>query len=122
MWDSLVRPSAELTDSFRATGRWRNETILDDLARAVRTTPDKPAIISYVGGSLRRTVSYRELDAWVDRFAAGLLELGVQRRDVVAIHLPNWWMLSPLYLACARIGAVGAALPPVFGFRELGVM
>ncbi|MFL6163189.1 MAG: AMP-binding protein [Jatrophihabitantaceae bacterium] len=122
MWDSLVRPSAELADSFRATGRWRSETILDDLARAVRTTPDKPAIISYVGGSQRRTVSYRELDAWVDRFAAALIELGVQRRDVVAIHLPNWWMLSPLYLACARIGAVAAALPPVFGFRELGVM
>ena len=68
--------------------------------------PDKPAIISYAGGSLARTISYREFGALVDRFAAALLELGVRRRDVVAIHLPNWWMLSPLYLACARIGAV----------------
>ena len=122
MWDSLVRPSAELAETFRATGRWRNETILDDLARAVRTTPDKPAVISYVNGSLRRTISYRELNALVDRFAAALLELGVQRRDVVAVHLPNWWMLSPLYLACARIGAVAAALPPVFGALDLSVV
>ena len=122
MWDSVVRPSAELAETFRATGRWRNETILDDLARAVRNTPDKPAVISYVDGSLRRTISYRELSALVDRFAAALLELGVQRRDVVAIHLPNWWMLSPLYLACARIGAVAAALPPVFGALDLSVV
>ncbi len=122
MWDSLVRPSAELAETFRSTGRWRNETILDDLARAVRNTPDKPAVISYVDGSLRRTISYRELSTLVDRFAAALLELGVRPRDVVAVHLPNWWMLSPLYLACARIGAVAAALPPVFGYRDLSVV
>ncbi|HEU5270469.1 MAG TPA: AMP-binding protein [Jatrophihabitans sp.] len=107
---------------YRELGRWRSETILDDLARAVRTTPDKPAIVSYLNGKLGRTVSYAELDALVDRFAAGLLELGVQRRDVVAIHLPNSWMLSPLYLACARIGAVAAPVPVVFGFRELGIV
>jgi cyclohexanecarboxylate-CoA ligase len=122
MWDSLVRPSADLAASYRATGRWRSETILDDLSRAVRATPDKPAIISYVDGTLRRTVSYAELDALVDRFAAALIELGVQRRDVVAIHLPNSWVLSPLYLACARIGAVAAPVPVVFGFRELGIV
>ena len=122
MWDSLVRPSADLAASYRATGRWRSETILNDLSRAVRATPDKPAIISYVDGTLRRTVSYSELDALVDRFAAALIELGVQRRDVVAIHLPNSWVLSPLYLACARIGAVAAPVPVVFGFRELGIV
>ena len=122
MWDSLVRPSEELAASFRAIGRWRTETILDDLSRAVRTTPDKPAIISYASGTLRRIVSYAELGALVDRFAAALLELGVQRRDVVAFHLPNSWMLSPLYLACARIGAVAAPVPVVFGFRELGIV
>jgi cyclohexanecarboxylate-CoA ligase len=102
-------------------GRWRDETILEDLWRSVRATPDKPAIISYVNGELRRTVSYRELGELVDRFAAALLELGVQPRDAVVIHLPNSWLLSPLYLACARIGAVAAPVPVVFGFRELGI-
>jgi cyclohexanecarboxylate-CoA ligase len=122
MWDSLVRPPADLAAGYRALGRWRSETILDDLWRAVRTTPDKPAIVSYVNGDLRRTVSYRELGELVDRFAAALLELGVQPRDPVAIHLPNSWLLSPLYLACARIGAVAAPVPVVFGFRELGIV
>jgi cyclohexanecarboxylate-CoA ligase len=122
MWDTLVRPAADRAESFRAAGRWRSETVLDDLRRSVAAHPDKPAIISYAAGSLARVVSYRELAAQVDRFAAALLELGVQRRDVVAIHLPNWWMLNPLYLACTRIGAVPAPVMPTLGARELGLV
>ena len=120
MWDTLVRPSAEQAESFRAAGRWRSETVLHDLRRAAEAHPDKVAIISYVSGNLARTVTYREFAARVDRFAAALLELGVRRQDVVAIHLPNWWMLTPLYLACVRIGAVPAPVMPPFGARELG--
>src|SRR3954463_121819 len=119
MWETLVRPSAERAEAFRTSGRWRNETVLDDLRRAVRATPDKAAIISYVDGKPARTVSYREFGDLVDRFAAALLELGVRREDVVAIHLPNWWMLTPLYLACSRIGAVPAPVMPPLGAREL---
>ena len=119
MWDTLVRPSAQAAETFRTSGLWRSETILDDLWRGVRADPDKTAIISYANGSLARTVSYRELAELVDRFAAALLELGVRRRDVVAVHLPNLWMLSPLYLACARIGAVPAPVMPTLGAREL---
>ena len=119
MWDTLVRPAADRAESFRAAGRWRSDTVLDDLRRSAAAHPDKPAIISYAAGSLARIVSYRDFAALVDRFAAALLELGVQRRDVVAIHLPNWWMLNPLYLACARIGAVPAPVLPTMGPREL---
>jgi cyclohexanecarboxylate-CoA ligase len=119
MWDTLVRPSAEQAEAFRSSGRWRDETVLHDLRRAASADPDKPAIISYSGGSLARVVNYGEFAALVDRIAAGLLELGVRRRDVVAIYLPNWWMLNPLYLACARIGAVPAPVLPTLGAREL---
>jgi hypothetical protein len=28
MWETLVRPSAERAASFRASGRWRDETVL----------------------------------------------------------------------------------------------
>jgi cyclohexanecarboxylate-CoA ligase len=76
MWDTLVRPAADRAEAFRASGRWRNDTVLDDLRRSVATHPDKPAIISYAGGSLARIISYRELSAHVDRFAAALMELG----------------------------------------------
>jgi cyclohexanecarboxylate-CoA ligase len=120
MWNTLLRPSAEQAEAFRASGRWRDLTILDDLQRGVRTDPDKPAIISYAGGSLVRTISYREVAELVDRFAAALIELGVRRQDVVAVHLPNLWLLSPLYLACVRIGAVPAPVMPALGAREFG--
>ena len=119
MWDTLSRPSAERAEAFRVGGWWRDETILDDLHRGVATDPDKPAIISYVDDSLDRIISYRELAQLVDRIAAGLMELGVGRGDVVAIYLPNWWMLSPLYLSCARIGAVPAPVMPILGVHDL---
>ncbi len=119
MWETLVRPSTEQAASFRAGGHWRAETVLHDLRRTAETEPDKTAIVSYAAGSLARTISYSEYRVLVDRFAAALLELGVRRRDVVAIHLPNWWMLNPLYLACARIGAVPAPVMPTLGPREL---
>src|SRR6476646_2439263 len=119
MWDTLVRPSADRAEAFHAGGHWRTETVLDDLRRAVEAEPDKAAVIGYCGDSLDRTISYRELGMLVDRFAAALVELGVGRQDVVAIHLPNRWMVSPLYLACARIGAVPAPVMPALGAREL---
>ena len=89
MWDTLVRPSADRAEAFRAGGHWRTETVLDDLRRAVAAEPDKAAIIGYCGDSLDRIISYRELGVLVDRFAAALVELGVRRQDVVAIHLPE---------------------------------
>lgn len=122
MWNTLVRPSDERAESYRVSGRWRSETVLDDLRRSVAAHPDKPAIISYAAGGLARVLSYRELGTLVDRFAAALLELDVRRGDVVAIHLPNWWMLNPLYLACTRIGAVPAPVMPSLGARELGLV
>lgn len=120
MWETLVRPSMERAASFRASGHWRSDTVLHDVHRAAQADPDKPAIISYSGGALARTVSYAEYRVLIDRFAAALLELGLRRGDVVAIHLPNWWMLNPLYLACSRIGAVPAPVMPTLGARELG--
>jgi len=60
------------------------EPIGSDLGRAAERAPDKVALIS---GD--RSVSYAELDNLVERFAAGLLERGVETGDRVAIVLPN---------------------------------
>ena len=97
---------------YRERGWWRDATILDDLRAAVARTPDRPAIIA--ARSFARDVTvirYAELWRSVDRFAAGLVALGVGREDIVAVQLPNWWQYSALALACARIGAVIAPIP-----------
>jgi cyclohexanecarboxylate-CoA ligase len=120
MWDSLIPVDPSSAAGYYQRGWWRAETFLDDLRRAASQRPDSPAIIAYQNGEHKRTVSYSELTVITDRFAGALLELGVTKRDVVVAHLPNWWMLMPLYLACMRLGAVVAPLIPAMGERELG--
>ena len=109
-----------LAAEFYARGWWRRQTFLDDLAHAAATRPAQPAVIGYEDGKLARIVSYAELATMVARFAGALTELGAARGDVVVLYLPNRWMLAPLYLACARIGAVAAPVLPALGGRELG--
>ncbi|MEO7666934.1 MAG: acetyl-coenzyme A synthetase N-terminal domain-containing protein, partial [Dehalococcoidia bacterium] len=53
-----------------------------------------------------RTLSYGELHREVNRFAAALRGLGVQRGDSVGLYLPMVPELVVFMLACARIGAV----------------
>jgi fatty-acyl-CoA synthase len=64
-------------------------------------------------------VSYRELDAKVDRVAKGLLALGIGKGDHVAVWATNWpnWLL--LQFATARIGAVMVLINPAYRTHEL---
>ena len=57
-----------------------------------------------------------------DRVAVGLSRLGVQKNDVVACQMPNWWQFTITYLACSRIGAVINPLMHIFRERELNFM
>ncbi len=51
-------------------------------------------------------ITYAELDARVDAFAAALIRLGIGRGDNVALWMTNGPTWVVVYLACARIGAV----------------
>ena len=53
------------------------------------------------------------------RVASGLRALGVERGDVVAVQLPNWWEFAAVHLACGRIGAAFCPLMPILREREL---
>ncbi|MCF6522653.1 AMP-binding protein [Streptomyces sp. JJ36] len=119
MWDTLVRPGPEKAAEYRAAGWWREQTFLDDLAEAARDRGDHPALIAYEGREHARTLSYAQLQAQTARCAAALAELGVTRGDTVAFYLPNRWVLTPLYLACHRLGAVAVPVIPALDVREL---
>jgi cyclohexanecarboxylate-CoA ligase len=102
---------------------WANRLPIDDLDRAVRSNPDGVAFVgtnSARGEEIR--LSYAELGTRVDKIAAGLIELGVGRSDVVAFQLPNWWEFIALFYACNRIGAVANPLMPIFRQREMRFM
>ncbi|HEX4725234.1 MAG TPA: AMP-binding protein [Pseudonocardiaceae bacterium] len=120
VWDTLVTPTADIAAGYRAAGWWRDSTFLDDLAADVLARGDHPALIAYAATEHARILTYTELANTVERFASALRELGVRRGDVVALYLPNLWLLTPLYLACHRIGAVSSPVIPVMGTRELG--
>src|SRR5687768_6114366 len=106
--------------AYRQKGWWRDETVLDDLRRAIKSHPDKTAIIAarYFSRDVTK-LSYVELGMYVDRFAGALRELGVGREQIIAVQLPNWWQFTAIALACARLGAVLAPIPPDYRRREV---
>jgi propionyl-CoA synthetase len=81
--------------------------------RHLKDRPDQPALI-YVSSQTgtERTYSFRELHGEVQRVAAVLKELGVQKGDRVLIYMPMIAQAAFAMLACARIGAIHSV---VFG-------
>jgi cyclohexanecarboxylate-CoA ligase len=119
MWDDLAVPDEAVSRQYYDRGWWRERTFTDDLAAAARDRGSHPALVAYEQGELARSLTYRELAALVERAAAGLVQLGVSRGDVVLVYLPNLWPAVVMYLACHRIGAVAAPLRTSMAVREL---
>lgn len=108
---------------MKSRGLWRDETINPHLKRAVELCPEKTAVIAYRHDREQPVrLSYRELDARVEKVARSLAALGVGAKDVVSFQLPNWWEFVVLALACARIGAVANPVMPIFRQHELNFM
>ena len=82
----------------------------DPIGQWRRTQPEKVAVIDHSSGE---RVSYAELDARIDRMAARLRTLGVQRGDRVGVLATNRIEQIELFYGCHR---VGAALVP-FNWR-----
>jgi cyclohexanecarboxylate-CoA ligase len=120
-FDAVLLP-ARRAESI-ARGYWHDRTINEYLDACLAAHPDKPALtaVRLEAGEMRR-FTYRQMATLADRIAVGLSRLGVDRNDVVAMQLPNWWQFSLLYLACSRIGAVLNPLMPIFRERELSFM
>ncbi len=106
-----------------AQGFWPDRTINDELDACVASCPDKLALAAVQADSgVTTRFTYRELASMADRVAVGLTKLGVERDDIVACQLPNWWQFTVVYLACSRIGAVMNPLMHIFRERELSFM
>ncbi|NDG39289.1 MAG: hypothetical protein EBY28_07860 [Betaproteobacteria bacterium] len=76
-------------------------TVAGALARTVARVPDRPFVD--VDGL---TLTYRQFDTEVGRYAAFLVEIGVSRGDRVALMLPNCLEFLCAWMACARIGSL----------------
>ncbi|NLE76493.1 MAG: long-chain fatty acid--CoA ligase [Chloroflexi bacterium] len=76
--------------------------------------PDNTALIFY-----NRKLTYRQFESLVDRFAAGLQALGVQKGDRVAVHLPNCPQHPIAYYGVLRAGGIVVPCNPLYVAREL---
>ncbi len=84
--------------------------------------PNRTAII--FGAALGSRVmdagmTYRQLDEAVNRFAAGLQEMGVEKGDRVAIMLPNCPQFVITAYATWRIGGIVVCCNPLYVSREI---
>lgn len=107
--------TANLIDGYQSV--WPYKTILNYLNDAIEKYPQKAAIIDK-----NSRYTYEELGKMVDRVALGLLELGIEKGDVVSIQLPNWNEFIILHYAITRIGAITNPLIPIYREREISYM
>ncbi|RKN68526.1 MULTISPECIES: long-chain-fatty-acid--CoA ligase [unclassified Microbacterium] len=89
-------------------------SLIDIVAASARDYPDAPAL-QFFG----RETTYAQLQAAIDRAAAGLRDLGVRAGDRVAIVLPNCPQHIIAFYAVLRLGAVVVEHNPLYTPREL---
>ncbi len=88
------------------------------LQDSAQKSPDRVALISPakvpVLGHQALTMTYRELNEASDALAAGLIEMGLQKGDRVAIVLPNSIAFAISYFGVLKAGGVVAATNPTY--------
>jgi len=84
------------------------------LERTAGEFPDKPALI-FQGFS----ITFRQLQEMVNRFAACLADFGIQKGDAVAILLPNLIPCVVAYYAALKAGGIVVMNNPMYTDREL---
>ncbi|HEY8573827.1 class I adenylate-forming enzyme family protein [Phenylobacterium sp.] len=82
-------------------------TIADVIRAQAQVLGDKPALVD-----ARRTVSYAELDALMDRIAAALQRDGVGKADVAAICASSSVEYGAVFFGTLRAAAIVAPLAP----------
>lgn len=105
----------DYAERYRRAGYWKGETFGKMLRERAELHGERTALVS---GKERRT--YRELDARVDRLAAGLKGLGIKSQDRVVVQLPNIGAFHEVCFALFRLGALPVFALPAHRASEIG--
>src|ERR1700676_2996 len=114
---ALIAPADGLAYVRGATDIPLSElTVGEFLRETARRLPDQEAVVFREQGV---QWTWSEFDGHVDHLAAGLLSLGIEKGDRVAMWSPNRfeWLLTQF--ATARIGAVLVNINPAYRVSEL---
>jgi long-chain acyl-CoA synthetase len=94
--------------------RYSGSAVPSLLAQSADTYPDASAL--YFLGS---TMTYRQVASAVDRFAAGLQQLGVTKDVKVGLFLPNCPTYVIAYFAVLKVGGTVVNYNPLYSIPEL---
>ncbi|MBX7541487.1 long-chain-fatty-acid--CoA ligase [Qipengyuania sphaerica] len=86
----------------------------DMLAATTAKNPAAP-FLHFLG----RTYAYREIHTEAQRFAAGLMAMGIERGDRVGLFLPNVPIYASAYYGAMLAGAVVVNFSPLYTVEEL---
>jgi len=102
---------------YRAAAYWTGRTLDAILTEAARRWPHRLAVLDAAGGA---RLSYADLDAYANRAAAGLQEIGIAPGDRVLLQLPNSCQFAVALFALLRAAAIPVMCLPAHRAAELG--
>ena len=97
--------------------KWFEGSRLNYAENLLKRKDDKTAIIFRGENIVKRKLSYKELYEQVEKTAAGLRSLGVEKGDRVAGFMPNMPETIIAMLAASSIGAIWSSSSPDFGIK-----
>ncbi len=105
----------ELADQYRAAGLWSEHTTGEEIHAIAQRFPDRVAV-----ASLSDQLTYAQLDEQTDRFAAALLDLGLEPQDPVVFQMGNELETVVAWYGTLKAGLVPIASLPNHGAYEIG--
>jgi acyl-CoA synthetase (AMP-forming)/AMP-acid ligase II len=108
----------------RARGWWSDQRMTDMFDAAVRSVPDRLAVLDppnreALTGDRPRRLSFAALSDLVDGYALRMLALGLERDDILITQLPNITDYVAVHLAAGKLGIVLSPVPMQFRRHEL---
>ncbi len=112
-----TRYTPEMEQEYLAKGYWSKTTYADAWDRNARQFPDREAVVDS-----RTRLTWSQAKQWIDRLALGLLELGFQKDDLLAVQLPNTVELTILRVAAEKAGILCLPILRTFRHKEIEYM
>lgn len=120
----MILLNSEHIAEFKARGWWSDQTIDERLRNHVTTRGDGEALVDppnlpELADLEPRRLTWRQVDAEVERRAALFYALGLRKDDIVLVQMVNGVELTLTYLACFRLGLIASPAPAQYRLGEL---
>ncbi len=89
----------------------QRKMVYNFLTETAKKFPNKTAIINIgINGESDRTLTFRELEGYINQIANYFSSIGVKKGDSVALFLENCPESYAIYLGLAKLGAISAMI------------